>query len=117
VIGHGHRNAFLTTVAVVSVRAKADITSYQQVWEHFSQLLDRQDGWVVWDICRSTRGILVRERESGREKEEMERKGSGRRRGDERRERRHGRGDMHLLIHVHIHTEDFGDKTHSHSIV
>ena len=109
-IGHGHRNAFLTTVAVVSVGAKADVTSYQQVWEHFSQLLDRQDGWIVWDICRSTCGILVRERESGREKEKMERKGSGRRRGHKRRGGREGmeEGDMHLLIHISNHIEDFG---------
>ena len=114
-IGHSHRNAFLTTVAVVSVGAKADITSYQQVWEHFSQLLDRQDGWVVWDICRSTRSILVRGRGSGREKEEMERKGNGRRRGEERGGGME-EGDKHLLIHVSNHIEDFGGKTHSHSI-
>ena len=39
--------------------------------------------------------------------------------GEEMRGVREGmeEGDMHLLIHVHIHIEDFGDKTHSHSIV
>jgi len=62
VIGHGHNNTFLTTVAMVSVGAKADITSYQQVWEHFSQLLDCHNGWVVWDICRSTCALSGKEK-------------------------------------------------------
>ena len=112
-IGHGHRNAFLTTVAVVSVGAKADITSYQQVWEHFSQLLDRQDGWVVWDICRSTRSILVREEEVAERRKKWRERGMG---GGEERGGGMEEGDKHLLIHVSNHIEDFGGKTHSHSI-
>ena len=104
---------FLTTVAMVSVRAKADITSYQQVWEHFSQLLDRQDGWVVSVPVASLSG---KEKAAERRKRWRERGVGG---GEEMRGVREGmeEGDMHLLIHVHIHIEDFGDKTHSHSIV
>ena len=60
----------LTTVAMISVGTKADVTGYQQVWKHFSQLSDSQDGWIVWDSCRSASSILAEEvRGEKREKE------------------------------------------------
>lgn len=70
---------------MISVGTKADVTGYQQLWEHFSQLSDSQDGWIVWDICRSPSSILVekgkgpekkiglKKRREGEEKEESER--------------------------------------------
>ena len=57
---------------MISVGTKADITGYQQLWEHFSQLSDSQDGWIIWDICRSPSSILV-EKGEGRKKEKGER--------------------------------------------
>ena len=46
---------------MISVGTEADVTGYQQVWKHFSQLSDSQDGWIVWDICRSASSILTEE--------------------------------------------------------
>ena len=61
---------------MISVGTEADVTGYQQLWEHFSQLSDSQDGWIVWDICRSASSILVEKGkgEKGKEKEESERR-------------------------------------------
>ena len=62
---------------MISVGTKADVTGYQQLWEHFSQLSDSQDGWIVWDICRSSSSILV-EKGKGLEKKGFEKKERGR---------------------------------------
>ena len=69
---------------MISVGTEADVTGYQQVWEHFSQLSDSQDGWIVWDICRSASSILTeegrgekREKERGRGEREKISRGLG----------------------------------------
>ena len=78
---------------MISVGTKADVTGYQQLWEHFSQLSDSQDSWIVWDICRSPSSILVekgegrkkglkKKRREGEEKEESEREEIKRREGE-----------------------------------
>ena len=69
---------------MISVGTKADVTGYQQLWEHFSQLSDSQDGWIVWDICKSASSILAEKGEGKKKRREGEEKEKKLRGGKER---------------------------------
>ena len=86
---------------MISVGTKADVTGYQQLWEHFSQLSDSQDGWIIWDICRSPSSILVEKGEGRKRKDKKGNKERRNRRVREKKKIKRREGEMARLYKLY----------------